>query len=43
MYSRLSRQNILKKEVRDNIKAGLYREMSFYNPDRFLVNLIEYN
>ena len=27
----------------DYIKAGLYKEMSFYDPDGFLINLIEYN
>mgnify|MGYP000261162521 CR=1 FL=1 len=33
----------LKKDDSDYIKAGLYKEMSFYDPDGFLVNLIEYN
>lgn len=33
----------LKTEDSEYIKAGLYKEMSFYDPDGFLVNLIEYN
>ena len=33
----------LKTEDNEYIKAGLYKEMSFYDPDGFLVNLIEYN
>ena len=32
-----------KSEDSDYIKAGLYKEMSFYDPDGFLINLIEYN
>ena len=32
-----------KLEDSDYIKAGLYKEMSFYDPDGFLINLIEYN
>ena len=32
-----------KLEDSEYIKAGLYKEMSFYDPDGFLVNLIEYN
>ena len=32
-----------KTEDSEYIKAGLYKEMSFYDPDGFLVNLIEYN
>ena len=32
-----------KPEDSDYIKAGLYKEMSFYDPDGFLINLIEYN
>ena len=32
-----------KSEDNDYIKAGLYKEMSFYDPDGFLINLIEYN
>ena len=30
-------------EDSEYIKAGLYKEMSFYDPDGFLINLIEYN
>ena len=33
----------LKTEDNEYIKAGLYKEMSFYDPDGFLVNLIENN
>jgi catechol 2,3-dioxygenase-like lactoylglutathione lyase family enzyme len=32
-----------KLEDSEYIKAGLYKEMSFYDPDGFLINLIEYN
>ena len=32
-----------KSEDSEYIKAGLYKEMSFYDPDGFLINLIEYN
>ena len=32
-----------KSEDSDYIKAGIYKEMSFYDPDGFLINLIEYN
>ena len=32
-----------KLEDREYITAGLYKEMSFYDPDGFLINLIEYN
>ena len=32
-----------KSEDSDYIKAGLYKEMSFYDPDGFLINLIEFN
>ena len=32
-----------KAEDSDYIKAGIYKEMSFYDPDGFLINLIEYN
>ena len=32
-----------KSEDSDYIKAGLYKEMAFYDPDGFLINLIEYN
>ena len=32
-----------KLEDSEYIKAGLYKEMSFYDPDGFLINIIEYN
>ena len=32
-----------KLEDSEYIKAGLYKEMSFYDPDGFLINLIEFN
>ena len=32
-----------KKGDSEYIKAGLYKEMSFYDHDGFLINLIEYN
>ena len=32
-----------KSEDSDYLKAGLYKEMSFYDPDGFLINLIEFN
>ena len=32
-----------KLEDSEYIKAGLYKEMCFYDPDGFLINLIEYN
>jgi len=32
-----------KEDDSEYIKAGLYKEMSFYDCDGFLVNLIEYN
>ena len=32
-----------KLEDSEYIKAGIYKEMSFYDPDGFLINLIEYN
>ena len=32
-----------KLEDSEYIKAGLNKEMSFYDPDGFLINLIEYN
>ena len=32
-----------KLEDSEYIKDGLYKEMSFYDPDGFLINLIEYN
>ena len=32
-----------KLEDSEYIKAGLYKEMSIYDPDGFLINLIEYN
>ncbi len=32
-----------KEEDSEYIKAGLYKEMSFYDHDGFLINLIEYN
>ena len=32
-----------KSEDSDYIKAGLYKEMYFYDPDGFLINLIEFN
>ena len=32
-----------KLEDSEYIKAGIYKEMSFYDPDGFLINLIEFN
>ena len=32
-----------KLEDSEYTKAGLYKEMSFYDPDGFLINLIEFN
>ena len=52
IYKELKRQNYEflveptvyeKEEDSEYIKAGLYKEMSFYDCDGFLVNLIEYN
>lgn len=33
----------IKAEDSDYIKAGAYLEMSFFDPDGFLINLIQYN
>ena len=43
-YEFLVKPTVYKKEGdSEYIKAGLYKEMSFYDHDGFLINLIEYN